>query len=384
MSNRWKAGFIQAFFDPLTVGPALPYGALYTWGDNGKGETGQNEAITIDRSSPVQVGSLTNWVELGGGRDFFFAINDLGQLYAWGSGNNGRLGLGDTISRSSPVQVGALTNWSKIDGGSESAIALKTDGTIWTGGGNSAGQLGQDDRTARNSPVQVGSLTTWSKIAAGGFHNLVIKTDGTLWTWGSGTKGQLGLGTAGATFYRSSPVQVGALTTWFHVSAGGYYSSGATTTDNKIYLWGRNNYGQLGDNSIIDRSSPVQVGSLTNWESFSGSSSTGAAIKTDGTLWAWGGNSVGEVGNNTTVNCSSPVQVGSDTNWQLISFGMAANFHLGIKTDGTLWSWGSASRGQLGQNSSTVNISSPTQIGSETSWRKIAVARRSSMASESS
>jgi alpha-tubulin suppressor-like RCC1 family protein len=151
-----------------------------------------------------------------------------------------------------------------------------------------------------------------------------------------------------------------------------------------MYLWGRNNYAQLGDNSIIDRSSPVQIGSLTNWESVSISSSTGAAIKTDGTLWAWGGNSLGEVGDNTTVNRSSPVQVGSDTNWQLISFGLAASFHLGIKTDGTLWSWGSANRGQLGNNSSTVNISSPTQIGSETSWRKVTVARRSSMASESS
>lgn len=380
MSNRWKGGFVQYFFDPLTVGPDLEFGPLYAWGDNLYGQTGQSTPAASDLSSPVQIGSLTNWVELGGGRRAFFAINQTGELYAWGAGTNGRLGLGDLVSRSSPVQVGALTTWSKVSGGAESTIAVKTDGTLWTWGGNSAGQLGHDDRTARNSPVQVGGLTTWSKVAAGGYHMLAIKTDGTLWAWGSTQKGQLGIGAASG--YRSSPVQVGALTTWFDVAANGYYSSGGTTSDNKLYFWGHNNYGQVGDNSVTQRNAPTQIGALTNWKLVGGGSYMSSAIKTDGTLWTWGSNASGELGNNSRVNASSPVQIGSDTNWEVISGGRAERHCLSIKTDGTLWSWGASANGKLGQND-TVNRSNPTQIGAETSWRKVAVTNHSSMASES-
>ena len=117
MSNRWKAGFIQYFFDPLTQGPAEDFGAIYAWGDNLYGQMGQNDGSTVDRSSPVQIGSLTTWKDLGGGsRNSFYAINTAGELFAWGENGSGRLGLGDVVNRSSPVQVGALTTWSKVEG----------------------------------------------------------------------------------------------------------------------------------------------------------------------------------------------------------------------------------------------------------------------------
>ena len=86
-------------------------------------------------------------------------------LFDWGWNNYGQLGQGDITDRSSPVQVGALTTWLNIAGGTYHTIATKTDGTLWSWGRNNYGQLGQGDITYRSSPVQVGALTTWSKIA---------------------------------------------------------------------------------------------------------------------------------------------------------------------------------------------------------------------------
>jgi alpha-tubulin suppressor-like RCC1 family protein len=96
-------------------------------------------------------------------------------------------------------------------------MALKTDGTIWSWGSNSYGQLGLGDTTKRSSPVQVGALTTWSKIYAGYGSGAGIKTDGTMWSWGNNGSGRLGLGNTTSV---SSPVQIGALTTWANASFG--------------------------------------------------------------------------------------------------------------------------------------------------------------------
>jgi alpha-tubulin suppressor-like RCC1 family protein len=109
----------------------------------------------------------------------------------------------------------------------------------------------------------------------------------------------------------------------------------------ELYAWGRNNHGQIGDNTLVNRSSPVQVGALTTWSQVSAAASV-TAIKTDNTLWTWGRNNDGQLGQNDVVSRSSPTQVGVLTNWSKVSRTLA------IKTDGTLWSWGSNGSGQVG------------------------------------
>jgi alpha-tubulin suppressor-like RCC1 family protein len=131
-------------------------------------------------------------------------------------------------------------------------------------GYNGLGQLGLGDTANRSSPVQVGALTTWYQIAVGNQHALATKTDGTLWSWGNGFNGQLGQNAAGPGTYRSSPVQVGLLTTWSKI-AGGRAFSLAVKTDGTLWSWGYNIYGNLGFNDTANRSSPVQVGALTTW-----------------------------------------------------------------------------------------------------------------------
>ena len=146
----------------------------------------------------------------------------------WGTGLQGGQGLGgysigtnDNLDRSSPAQVGTDTDWSYIASG-RTSFAIKTSGSLWAWGDNTAGQLGNNatDANIRSSPVQLGVLTNWKKVVAE-YTVVALKTDGTLWTWGRNNDGQLGLGDR---VFRSSPTQVGNLSTWVSASESGITS----------------------------------------------------------------------------------------------------------------------------------------------------------------
>jgi hypothetical protein len=286
------------------------------------------------------------------------------ELYAWGLNSFGRLGDGTTANRSSPVQI-AGENWAQVSAGNFFTMAVTTDGKLFSWGRNTFyGQLGQNDQVHRSSPTQVGPLTNWFQVSAAGGHTAAIKTDGTLWAWGRNDVGRLGDGTV---INRSSPVQIGGLTNWAQVSAG-LNITAAVTTAGELYTWGSNAYsGQLGHNDTINRSSPTQVGPLTNWFQVSAAGGHTAAIKTDGTLWAWGANGYGRLGDGTVVNKSSPVQVGALSNWKTISTGATADASFAITEQGELYAWGRNNTGQLGDNT-LANRSSPVQIGALTNW----------------
>ena len=342
-------------------------GNLYAWGSNTYGNIGNG--TTTNYSSPVQVGTLTNWKQVAcGSFSISISIKTDGTLWACGRNVFGELGNGTTTSYSSPIQVGSLTNWKQVAVKGHTA-AIKTDGTLWTWGRNDYGQMGNGNRTSYSSPIQVGPLTNWKQVACGYVHTAAITTDGTLWTWGYNSSGQLGNNTASTTVYYSSPIQVGSLTNWKQVAAGHDHTA-AITTNGTLWTWGRNNYGQLGNNTINYFSSPIQVGTLTNWKQVACGDNFTASIKTDGTLWACGYNGLGSLGNGNVTNYSSPIQVGSLTNWKQVAGGNA--YTAAIKTDGTLWTWGYNSSGQLGYGTFTTNYSSPVQVGTLTNWKQVA------------
>jgi alpha-tubulin suppressor-like RCC1 family protein len=173
----------------------------------------------------------------------------------------------------------------------------------------------------------------------------------------------------GNTTSYSSPKQVGALTNWSYISAGKNFCL-AIKTDGTLWGWGVNGLGQLGLGNTTYYSSPKQVGALTNWLLVSASQyQHTAAIKTDGTLWTWGSGAGGGLGVGNTTNYSSPKQVGALTTWKYVSTGVSSTF--AIKTDGTLWVWGRNNLGQLGLNNITY-YSSPKQLGALTNWKVVA------------
>ena len=182
------------------------------------------------------------------------------------------------------------------------------------------------------------------------------------WAWGRNEFGRLGQGND--TDY-SSPVQIPGLT-WSDIMAGSDNTHGIRS-DGTLWGWGRNAQGQIGNNNISDLNSPVQIGSDTTWSSLSRQfQQTPAAIKTDGTLWVWGSSDTGSIGLGNNTSRSSPTQI-PGTTWSLVRMGSANS--AAIKTDGTLWTWGANEHGQLGQNNKT-DYSSPKQVPG-TNWSEI-------------
>ena len=339
---------------------------LWSWGRNDDGQLGHGDADDI--SSPEQVGALTTWSSVGGGRYHSAAIKTDGTLWTWGdNSDNGQLGLEDIADRDSPEQVGSSTNWSDaVAGGYYFTTAIKTNGTLWTWGDNGYGQLGLEDEDDRSSPEQVGDLTNWSYVGGGRYHITAVKTDGTLWAWGQNSSGQLGLEDQD---HRSSPVQVGLLTDWSDAVAGGAAHTAAVKTDGTLWTWGNNVSGNLGLEDTADRSSPVQVGLLTDWsDAVACGGYYTAAIKTDGTFWTWGNNVDGQLGledSGAATPRSSPVQVGALTDWSSVTCG--SSHTTALKTNGTLWTWGDSAWGQLGLEDQD-DRSSPEQVGDLTNW----------------
>jgi alpha-tubulin suppressor-like RCC1 family protein len=348
-------------FNPLGAQTTTYNYYLYSWGQNAQGQLGLNN--TTDYSSPKQIGSLSTWLTITSCYRAVHAIKADGTLWAWGQASLGALGNSTAAPDiSSPIQIGALTAWSQVSNAYACSAAIKTDGTLWTWGYNQYGQLGNGGTANTSSPVQVGALTNWLTITAGNYSFISIKTDGTLWTWGRNNLfGQLGLGN---TTNYSSPKQVGALTTWSKVFAGGGHC-GAVKTDGTLWMWGRNTNGQLGLGNTTNYSSPKQVGALTTWLTMGAGNYSTYGITTAGALWSWGNNRDGQLGLSNVTYRSSPNQVGALTNWLRISGGYY--FCSATKTDGTLWTWGRNANGNLGLGN-TTKYSSPKQVGSLTTW----------------
>ena len=135
-----------------------------------------------------------------------------------------------------------------------SHIGIKSDGTLWAWGSNGFGALGDGTTVDRYIPVQIGISTNWISISGGAYHTLGIKSDGTLWAWGYNNYGQLGDGT---TTQRNAPVQIGSSTYWVSVSSGGQHTLGIKSDRGQFCATGLNNYGQLGDSTLVNKSSFV-------------------------------------------------------------------------------------------------------------------------------
>jgi len=357
------------------------YNQLWTWGQNTNGELGVNDKT--DRSSPVQVPGTT-WSKGAGTHNdemCWQIIKTDGTLWTWGRNDYGIMGINEahTAKYSSPIQVGSDTTWAQTNGATDNVAAVKTDGTLWVWGENAYGQLCNGNDTVKaSSPVQIPG-TTWAtgykQLFAGGRQFGCIRTDGTLWMWGSNNNGcggtnqaPSGSGAPGNSYFWS-PRQVPG-STWSKGVVNGKAGTYVIKTDGTLWSWGYQFSGQLGHNETFSPSkrgysSPVQIPGTT-WSDVSGigESRSVVATKTDGTLWSWGYNTSGELGQNNRTDYSSPVQV-PGTTWSKI-----ANIQGGVsavKTDGTLWMWGADDGGQLGQNSE-VKYSSPIQVGTDTTW----------------
>jgi alpha-tubulin suppressor-like RCC1 family protein len=346
-------------------------GSLWAWGSNQFSQLGNGSGGT--QKSPVRIGTANDWLAVAAGGSSSFALKADGTLWAWGRNDAGQLGTGNTaaVPVPAPVQNAGLSNYVAVATGGSHTLALQADGSLWAWGSNQFGQLAQSpvNLTPHPVPAQVGFDSDWIAISAGGLHSMALKADGSLWAWGDNQFGQLGQGVTDLTPH-DIPGLVGTATDWAFLSAGDLHSL-AVKRNGTVWVWGDNTSGQLGDGTTADRAIPFPISApaeFTDVVSVAAGTTHSMAISAQGNIFGWGDNGTGQLGNGTTVGSLAPIPVGTDTvSWVGAKGG--GGFTIARQSDGTLWTWGDNSSGQLGDNNNTfVPRLVPEKVGTATNW----------------
>ncbi len=353
----------------------LADGTVRTFGSNSYGQLG--DGTTIDRRSPVQVQGITNAVQVACGIYHTVVLLADGTIRTFGYNNNGQLGINSTSSSGSitPIQIQGITNAIKISCGQYHTTILSEDGTIRTFGNNNYGQLGDGTNTQRNSPVLLNyTLSPLYNITnkvlpkynitplatTQSYYSSAVIIGNKLYTIGYNGNGLLGDGT---TITKNSYIEVSGIINPIQVAYNVFLTDGhaaVACADGTVRTFGYNYYGQLGDGTTTQRSSPVQVIGITNAIQVAcGGSYYTAAVCADGTVRTFGNNSNGQLGDGTYTQRTSPVQVTGITNAVQVACGY---YHTVVLcTDGTVKSFGNNNYGQLGDGT-TTRRTSPVQV----------------------
>jgi alpha-tubulin suppressor-like RCC1 family protein len=365
-------------------------GSLYAWGSNQYGQLGTttNAGTTVVNSTPTRVGTDT-YTQIAAGNYHCLGLRADGSLYAWGQNNVGQLGnatnTGTTAPNPTPTRVGTDTYTQVAAGALYYSMALKADGSLYAWGDNYYGQLGttvnSGTRAPTPLPTRVGT-DTYTQVVAGSSHCLALKADGSLYAWGDNYYGQLGNTTNFFSYTPNpTPTRVGTAT-YTQVAAGFEFTLGLRA-DGSLYAWGINGAGQLGSTINVGMGkanpTPLQVGTATNWVQVAAGHGHSLGLRADGSLYTWGYNSAGQLGNGYTNPLSTSTPTATSTALPTRSTAAGFNFGLAVKADGTLWAWGNNSYGQLGNGGTTASLS-PRQIGTDHDWVQVAAGAYHSLA----
>ncbi len=313
---------VSGSFTAVSIGGAHTIGVhsdgtVWAWGNNGSGQLGNGTQDS--KTSPTQVstpGGITGFTAIAAGGNHTLALDNLGNVWAWGLNSSGQLGDNTLVNQNIPVRVLSsdgvtpLSGVSAIAAGGAFSLALKSDGTVWTWGSNSNGQLGDNTKLSKMVPVQVLTsdgvtpLSGITAIAAGGSHALAINGGTTMFAWGYNELGQLGDGTTTSRLIAVSVVMPGVVTA---VSAGLDHS--LAVIGGSVYTWGYNYYGQLGNGAALQSDTPVTAFQrVQNQDGILLSSIVdivavghhSIARDVSSTIWTWGNNAYGQLGDGTT------------------------------------------------------------------------------------
>ena len=358
-------------------------GRAWAWGINTFGNLGDNS--TTQRVTPVSVaGTTKTFCEISAGGmpgqyHFTLAIDKNGAAWGWGSIFGAFLGDGSTSIRTTPMSVrGTVRTFCTIFAAATHTISIDRNGRVWSWGDNSYAQLGDNSTTVRQTPVSIaGAVKTFCKIATGDFRTLGIDKNGRVWGWGNGYAGAIG---AGNTNNSNTPISIaGATKTFCHISSGQYFSLGIDK-NGRAWAWGDNPFGQLGDNSVTQRCTPVSVaGTTKTFCKIDGGNNHSLAIDRYGRVWGWGFGGNGRLGNNSTLSVRTPVSVlGATKTFCEISGGVGHS--LGIDRYGRAWAWGAGTGGALGIVSTGDRTTPVSVLGAVKTFCKIAAGQSFSVA----
>jgi alpha-tubulin suppressor-like RCC1 family protein len=326
-------------------------GSLFCWGNNRYGILA-NDTIVFS-PNPVKVGNYSDWQEISAGYMHSCALRNK-VLYCWGHNSGGRLGNGVVINSKTPQAVYGNRAFDKYSGGS-SHFCATSEGNLYCWGYNSKGHFGYSGFIAHKIPFLIDNSGLWTHVEASYARTCGIYS-GKIYCWGNNSE-----------LFSWNVCE--SLSDWGAVSLG----EDATNNDillcsirnNDLYCLGKNQYGQVGDGTILDREEMTKISDNLNWDQVSvgiyGNYTCGIA---EGELYCWGQNNAGQLGTGSTTNIQSPVKITENTNWLQVSTG---NNHTCGIAGGELFCWGSNSGGKIGDGT-TISRYLPTKIGDKNTW----------------
>lgn len=324
-------------------------GMVWAWGGNVYGQLGRGSFTDYSFDVPAQVQEISDVKSIAAGQLFSLALKEDGTVWAWGTNGNGQLGQPPAaLSRShTPVQVAGLSDIQAISAGYRFGLALDDNGDVWAWGNNTKGQLGQVAAETIHTPGKISGLSNVVAISAGYMHSLALDADGNVWAWGSNFFGELGNGTVEPTSTNPVPAKI-TLPEGLTVASicAAFQNSMLTTDTGAVYGWGENSEGALGDGTESNRVLPT----LTSYSEISALGGTGAfyiALKNDGTVMGTGEN---DFGSDIIHYGWTPVLIDGLAGIAAISQGNGGNHALALDSSGDVWAWGSNSSEACGQN----------------------------------
>jgi alpha-tubulin suppressor-like RCC1 family protein len=343
-------------------------GTLWCWGDNVDGTDGPEGDVSM-KTLPVQIGADADWAAVTAGGAFTLATKADGSVWGFGTGGHGWLGDGLEAPAALPVEIPALAGATRVDAGATNGIVLHADESVEAWGVGA--ELGAGPGWGRQlAPTQVAAATSWDSVDAGG-GTCATTAAGALWCWGENTIGEVGNGQQW--WNEETPQQVGASTSWAATCSGSDHSCGVHD-DGSLWCWGDGKHGAIGTGGDGPSNVPLQVGTDSDWSDVSCGVGHTCALRSDATLWCWGANYMGQVGDGPSFNGPiwEPFESEPGTSWSAVS---ASDGHTcGIRTDGSLWCWGSNNIGQLG-NGTTDASSAMEQVASPWTWTAVSANR---------
>ncbi len=354
-------------------------GSVRCWGDNASGQLGSGP-FGQDSNVPVAISTatgLTNAVSVTAGAAHNCALRADGVVFCWGRNSRGQLGNNSGNASNVPVQVSTttgLTNAVALTAGFDHTCALRSDGAAFCWGDNREGQLGNNTSGEPSRvPVQVTLFDTTVDFKAvaltsGGVHSCAIGANGRMFCWGSNTQGQLGFGATGGSSDVPFPVSTATGLTNVVAVAAGFLHTCALRVDGRLFCWGDNLLGTLGNNSIGGLSNvPVAVSTasgLTNAVALAAGFSHNCALRGDGVVFCWGINDIGELGTGSSGGSNpTPVPVSIANGLANVVALAPGTFHTcALRADSALFCWGGNSSGQLGNQDSGGFELAPVQV----------------------